>query len=372
MSKDKNFYAFIHLLRAIAPIMVFWSHLVWWAMYNKAPWVFLGWVWQNITGPLKVYQNFGHLGVAIFFLISGFIISASIDRETRYDFAVKRVLRIFPALAVALVIVAIVQSLGLQSRVERPDPLLPWYEYIRAFFFIDIFTGKTSPLLPVRWSLAPEFLFYATACILMTWINKRAVPAMIGISLVFTAMTMIGAALPSIAYFGYYTLYIPLFMIGRSFYLYRNDRIGLTSLAGLTVLFLALIALAQAVRFPNTEIVVTTPKYLTYLSAVVIFSLAFAINQKKNSRIVSFYAEISYSMYLLHLPILTIMMPILTEFGIDYTISTLITFSVVTIASAACFKLIEMPGNRLARRILRKKTTPVSVTLDPNPLAPAT
>lgn len=372
MTKDKNFYAFIHLLRAIAPIMVFWSHLVWWAMYNEVSWVFLGWVWQNITSPLKIYQNFGHLGVAIFFLISGFIISASIDRESRYDFAVKRILRIFPALAVALAVVALVQSLGLQSRVERPDPLLPWYEYVRAFFFIDVFTGNTSALLPVRWSLVPEFMFYTVACTLMTWINKRAVLAMIVISIAFTAMTMIGTAMPSVAYFGYYTFYIPLFMIGRTFYLYRNHRMALPSMVGLTVLFLALIALALAIRFPNDEIVFITPQYLTYLTAVAIFSIAFAINQKKNSRVVSFYADISYSMYLLHIPILTVMMPMLTEYGVDYTVSTLITFFAVTAASAICFKLVEMPGNRLARSLLKKKAKPVSVTLDPNPLAPAT
>jgi peptidoglycan/LPS O-acetylase OafA/YrhL len=53
----------------------------------------------------------GHLGVGIFFLVSGFIISHVAEKETRAEFVVKRVLRIWPTLTIAVFLMWLLKSL---------------------------------------------------------------------------------------------------------------------------------------------------------------------------------------------------------------------------------------------------------------------
>lgn len=78
MTEKKEFFQFISLLRGFAALLVVWSHLVgWWLNANKleSPYQYY---WENtIVKPFHLYQNGGHLGVVLFFLISGYIIMAN-------------------------------------------------------------------------------------------------------------------------------------------------------------------------------------------------------------------------------------------------------------------------------------------------------
>lgn len=91
-------FANISLLRAIAALMVVYDHL-----FCIVPLRHFGSaafpapvVQEYISTPLGIIQDFGWLGVAIFFLVSGFIISHVAMRENRVEFIVKRVFRIYP------------------------------------------------------------------------------------------------------------------------------------------------------------------------------------------------------------------------------------------------------------------------------------
>lgn len=353
MAQRKKFYAFVHLLRAIAPLMVVWSHITWWSMYNNVSWPFFMWVHLNISNPLNIYQNFGHLGVAIFFLISGFIISTSIEREGRLEFAIKRIFRIFPALAVACVLVFFLQAGGFQTRVEAPDPLLPWYSYVAAFTFWDVFVERTMILLPVRWSLVPEFLFYASSCLFMFWFRRWPITSMLAVALAFVSVTIFSGHFSYFAYMNYFTMYIPLFMMGRSFYLHRNGQINSPMLCGLLIAFLSMIALTVELGFENDVPVLISSKFLTYPIAVVIFGIAFLINASRNYRVTAFFADISYSMYLLHVPILSATMPALVNLTGDVSVAAIISFLIMIISSTLCFRFIETPCNSLARRLVK-------------------
>ncbi len=80
---EKEFFGLIHYLRAIAPLLVLWAHLCGWWVYDNHVISQLQIGWENfIVKPFQLYQGGGHLGVLIFFLISGFVITHVSINET--------------------------------------------------------------------------------------------------------------------------------------------------------------------------------------------------------------------------------------------------------------------------------------------------
>ena len=111
------------------------------------------------SGPLA---QFGHFGVDLFFVISGFVMvfTTSAKRVTPGDFALNRVIRIVPlywlltiaVFAVALVVPAVVQG-------TRTDPV----ELVKSLLFIPFLksSGIVQPVLFLGWTLNLEMMFYA-------------------------------------------------------------------------------------------------------------------------------------------------------------------------------------------------------------------
>ena len=88
---------FLTLLRGPAALCVVWAHYAGLSEHILGDsWCLLAWVRRYIDKPLLTH-DFGFLGVAIFFLISGFIITHVAQSEKRFEFLVKRILRIYPA-----------------------------------------------------------------------------------------------------------------------------------------------------------------------------------------------------------------------------------------------------------------------------------
>jgi peptidoglycan/LPS O-acetylase OafA/YrhL len=99
------------LLRLLAAILVIFAHSF---DLLKRP--------EPLTSIVPA--GWGYVGVLIFFSISGFLVSRSWVRDPQLiSFAVKRALRIMPALVVALILSAVV--LGPLVTTERPERILP-------------------------------------------------------------------------------------------------------------------------------------------------------------------------------------------------------------------------------------------------------
>lgn len=133
-------------LRAVAVLLVLFVH----AMPTLFPW---GW-----------------LGVQIFFVLSGFLITGilfdSRERSTRYrDFYVRRALRIFPLYYIVLIVAALLTIHG-----THPENFWLWFAYLQNFAwylpsmrgFTDILIAHYHPVGAVGhfWSLAVEEQFY--------------------------------------------------------------------------------------------------------------------------------------------------------------------------------------------------------------------
>ncbi|WP_142255392.1 acyltransferase family protein [Bacillus sinesaloumensis] len=181
--------------------------------------------------PLKEFSKnqttFGHLGVLIFFVISGFLITQSFDRNKNVSLFIKaRILRIFPALIVVVllsvfVLGSFVTTLSIKEYFTNSET----YIYLKSILLYTmqydipgVFTTNPYPIAinGSLWTLPIEFLFYFIILFIgiINLLNKRFMVIIFVLSLL----------LPFLG-FSVGEDYIDLFryfVAGSIFYLYRE------------------------------------------------------------------------------------------------------------------------------------------------------
>ena len=140
-------------LRAISITLVLLSHLV---------------KWKHVSLPFP--DVYGTLGVRIFFVLSGFLITKLLLKEHQRtetislrNFYIRRAYRIFPAALVYLALVAILYW-----------PQLRWYDLTAAAFYVTNMRTTGPWMMGHLWSLSIEEQFYLLwPFVLKTWFRHR-------------------------------------------------------------------------------------------------------------------------------------------------------------------------------------------------------
>jgi peptidoglycan/LPS O-acetylase OafA/YrhL len=283
-------FVFLDYLRALACWLVVWDHLAnimpGWA--NKT-WPPAQWVHNNIVQPLGIIQDFGWFGVALFFLISGFIITDRARVESMLEFVTKRVLRIYPMLAITVLLSA--AFVAAKDQVTVRNVLLN----------ITLANYVISPqvvLLGVAWTLIIEVIFYALTAV--TQIARNS-PHRIALNLAFIAIVVWkrGAFGPGFTLFAVSVSYLPILVMGQTINWWLSQRRltaiwGVTYLAAACALFLRSMMVIQPAFIPATNSYMISVAY-----ALLLF--AFLVNfDFKENKVVRFLSNTSYSLYLLH------------------------------------------------------------------------
>ncbi len=268
IAKSQPRIGVINALRAFAALAVAWGHFV--AGQGK------------YLGPTGKY---GYLGVDIFFVISGFVIPWSLYRSgyglRDYPrFMVKRNIRLYPPYLASIAISILATNFILvplfhipRLTVTGPDLLLH-FAYLNDLFHVPWVNV-------VYWTLAIEFQWYLLVGLVMPLLASSRKFARFSIT-----VAMLGA---------YYTVYwdrlvfhyLPVFLIGVFVFQYRARIIERTEMFGLIV----------AMVFAMSRI----SGWLVPLVAVPT-GLLIAFSHFEH-RAADRVGDVSYSLYLLHLPI---------------------------------------------------------------------
>ena len=155
MNSRAHRFPLVDSLRGIAALMVLVTHVTWFS--------------GTVSGdaPLWPYLSRLESGVAVFFVISGFLLYRPFVRQRPLPlgtYAWRRFLRIVPAFWVALAVIAIWQGV---TQLWSPHELAINYG------FLQLYRGA-SPfnVIPQGWSLCVEIAFYA-ALPLWAWLVRR-------------------------------------------------------------------------------------------------------------------------------------------------------------------------------------------------------
>jgi len=144
-------------VRALAIAMVLCSHSV---IYDEFTWL------------RGIGLEFGYTGVAVFFVLSGYLITRLLLREERATggislrlFYVRRALRLFPALWLYLLVVG---ALWLWN--YFPDH--PWHSFVTSLLYVRNLIGRGHETDHL-WSLSLEEQFYLIWPLIIVWLPQR-------------------------------------------------------------------------------------------------------------------------------------------------------------------------------------------------------
>jgi peptidoglycan/LPS O-acetylase OafA/YrhL len=322
----------LQLLRYIAAIMVVAYHA------EKSL------IERGVIYPYHLF-SIGSIGVDIFFVISGFIISLSVanlsEKNTRLhnsiDFFVRRLIRIAPLYwfytSLKIILVLIVPALALRSSLDVKH-------LISSYLFIPYLApwGLWQPILPVGWTLNYEIYFYIAFTIAIL-IGKYRLATML-------------------------TLFISVFLLSKTFEesnilsFYSNDMLLEFIFGYLLFLIHKKAKLSQKISvytipsfFVSVLLIsISSEEYRLFTvgigSSLLVFSFIYLdkfIPTLSTLKKIEILGDSSYSLYLSHgftLPICAIICYKLNINGLEAMTMSLLISTIVGIIS---FKLLEQP-----------------------------
>ena len=341
---DEGRYVFLDYLRACAAWLVVWDHLgttmPGWSGKVFGP---AEWIRANVTGPLGIIQDFGWFGVALFFLISGFIITDRARVESARDFVIRRILRIYPMLVIAVLLSsALVVD---KSQVTARNVLLN-------LTLANYLVTPHVVLLGVAWTLAIEVIFYALTAATQF---MRDSPHRIALNLVFAALVIWkrGALGGHLVWFAVSVMYLPVLVMGQIAYWWL-DRRRLSAPLALGYLAAACGVFLWGVRLIEPAYLPVNNSYAISVAYALLLFLCLVRVRLPQRRLVRFLSDTSYSLYLLH----GIAAPLVLKALIPRAPlwAAILAAAAASLATAALSYLgVERPIQRLARRLTRAK-----------------
>ncbi len=276
------------------------------------------------------YFFFGWLGVDLFFVLSGFLITGILlnsmgERKAIGNFYMRRILRIFPVYYLALFICLLVIPL-----LVKPEPNLEYYRenlfwlltYLQNWLFI-FKEPYGDQLLLHTWSLAIEEQYYLLwPAIIILVKNPRRLLSML---ITFLVLIIIGRPiiwLSGTGDFSYATLYtytrVDGLVVGSMLALILRIKPDFPAKFS-TILVLFLAALNFAFYFLSLEIMdLPYLAFTGYTTIAFLFGLIVYEAVKGDSRIIhfvlnrsalKFLGRISYGLYVYHWPLYLLLAP---------------------------------------------------------------
>lgn len=339
---------FLDSLRFIAAFAVVLQHY----LENEAyPWG----LWFVNLGP-------GVFGVALFFIISGFVMPLSVQRGfAPAEFAVRRLFRIYPLLLTIFAVMFI------GSRVTAPPAfdaarLASFGQWMANLLLVQDFVGAPK-IYGVTWTLTLELIWYTifAAAILtfrgrsIAWLSILAPAGLV----VLTILSLIVHHRIPAGRIG--MLYAAIF--GMQAFRHFNGAVGNRRFCVDAVVFTGVMVGANAVAFGvfKHPTITLYQAVAPWFVATALFLIVYAPSRVRHaavlkSPLIVMLGEISYSIYLVH--------PLVIAAGQAYfhgwARMAFVMVGAVAVA-ALTFRLIERPGMEAGRRVAKMfKGKPVS------------
>lgn len=339
--------------------------------------------------------SLGYLGVQAFFVLSGFLLTPILVnmkdnlpvKSFFINFYGRRILRIFPLyyfyLLVILLLCLLVINMEGYGWLEEIGTFLqqaPWaFTYTYDFFHASAYFGSANPLVSHFWSLAVEEQFYLIWPILIFLVERKHLKNLLLTTIVvgpilraLTALAVQNSIFPILGQQADLVIYVlpfshfDAFAIGGYFALYgASQRSNIPTL----LLLFGSVPLGYLTQYLSTgEINIISLGYSTFLRDQYIwgyslFNLIFAkmIIQIKDgvffpsffkNKILNYLGEISYGLYVYHLPILWFVNRFYPN--IPEPIRIAIALSATILVSSMSYELFEKPFIRMKDKFFSK------------------
>ena len=327
----------------------------------------------------------GYLGVDIFFVISGFLITTIIFSEVTagkfsfLHFYERRARRILPALFAVIIVCTVVAWMLI-----LPDAFIEFSSSVIAAIFLgsnilfwtqDSYTAEPSALKPLlhTWSLGVEEQFYVLFPFLLIAVRKWPIRRIQGLVSILLIASLVYAQFASYHFPEANFFLLPsriwelltgsllaLLQFGKQGMLRRSHLSEALSLAALFILLLCFINFDEQTRHPS--LITAIPIACVALLIARAPTDTGIVHTLLSNRIAVFLGLISYSLYLWHFPLFAFVK--LADIALsNQTRAMLLVFALCL--AAVSYKLIEQPFRKrglISARLL-SRSIGVSVTL---------
>ena len=341
----------LDLLRALASCLVFYTHIATWYRYKQDPMPVSEVVDEYLVGPLHLNKELGFVGVSLFFLISGFVMAHVATKERTGEFAIKRVLRIFPALVVAAFLAWVLVNAGLYSVPGNPESA-GLGDLLKNMFLLNFFVAGSPPLIGVAWTLITQLAVYAMIGALL-FLFRRApwVAVAIQITVCFVILSIVpnfkGLTASSIANIGAFGTAI---VLGEVIWLVWKRKAPLWAgfLLGLACWLVFTWGDSLGYGRYDDSYVLT----LTFSALLVVLAVA-AGTRIPRLRVVTYLSSRSYAVYLVHQ---TVAFTVLAQLWPDLSSGLAVPVSIVAVLVVAelVHRLVERPFAKVAGLLTRR------------------
>lgn len=365
MTPPVSAHRFDHIdaIRAIAALLVVWDHVT-----EELVSVTTGGQWLFFLG---YGANVGSIGVTLFFLVSGFVIPASLraDRPRGDElrvFAIRRFFRLYPVywLSLLLGLVAVWWIWG------KPIDL----ETIAANATMLAGPLGYGPILSLYWTLSTELAFYLLCAILFAF-GLLGRPLVLALCAAGFALAVLSGYLPGaldnpalhVLYDTGFALHLSLMFAGALLRQWYDGELrpGLPRALLLAVLTLwVVLPVWSGTSVEGGERSWAYPWFEGSKALGLVLFLVLCFRLKPEVRQLAALGRASYSLYLIHMPVgfgllwLATIVPAFAWLRAELTLDLLLALAISIGLAALGYRFIELPAIALGRRLSRSGTVP--------------
>jgi peptidoglycan/LPS O-acetylase OafA/YrhL len=330
----------------------------------------VGLLWWFENTPLRLIVS-GRPAVILFFVLSGFVLALSLEKAMTYrDFVIRRVCRIYLPFAASIALAAMIFTMadqavlpGYDALYNRTEPL-SWQ--LIAGHLMMLGDTHSSSLNKVMWSLVYELRISLIFPVLMWLIYRypawRTLAASLAAALVaYGALRHLGygprdfkfsnSAAASVWLTVHFTLY---FVMGAALAKHREQIVTVARGYSPNQRFI-LLGLGSAGLLALSTVVTDITLGLWSVLIIVLVLAGGRLTQAIfESRPAAYLGRISYSLYLVHLPVFYWAAHAWPGGAMPLALIWIVWPLLSVVAAAIMYHLIEHPAHRLGKAIVAK------------------
>ena len=303
----------------------------------------------------------GPFGVAVFFLISGFVIPFSLEKATPPRFLLMRAFRIYPTYVAAFALSML--AMAASAHYWQLPFTHSAAELISNALLVNNLVGISS-VDPINWTLSIEIKFYLTAAVLGSWLFRRQcvylalwVTLLLAGTAVLSRVTAPPPWLLALAAEWHYLIFM---LIGVTFYQHISKLISMPALLARSLLLLAAFGLNWSIS-PQRDALPIIGIY--YLYAYLVFGLCYlGRGWFRPLRLLDFLADISFPLYVVHSLAGFAALKVMLHAGVPFGVAVVPVLTLVIVVATLLHRLVELPSNAFGKRLAHRPATTVHIS----------
>lgn len=285
MEKSKKIKE-LNLFRGLAAIFIVLYHFT--TRYNES--------FGHIKQPYLLNISYGYMAVAVFFILSGFLMAMKLNKEkSTKSFIKKRIVRLYPTYVVGMILTTV--TLICFGGEEFSSRICSFKDWLINLTMMPAYLGA-EPVDGVYWTLGIEIIFYILIACVIKFKKQKKIQSLsffwIIISIIINVLQIfINNRLLKICGILLITEQVQRFIIGIIMYnIYKEDKINKTNYM---ILILCVINeyISQGIEYTL---------FLVFFSVIfyVIVCRKNTLPNIFNNKFINFISDISYPLYLTH------------------------------------------------------------------------